>query len=132
MERYEKSYEHDGVCVAKIILVTPHFDTESRMSVFYRSLAEKSKAWFEEKRIPAAIEKYESSDDERKKWRWTPTVFCINCKNFDKDNQRSFVLDISLSDSDGSLKEQRIHRWDLVRDRICKMNVKKLSIANID
>jgi len=132
MERFEKAFEYDRVCVAKIILNMPKFDGEERIGAFYRSLTEKTGLWFEEKCLPSAIEKYQSSDDERKKWRWTPTVFCINCKFSDKDNQRSVILDITLSDAQGCFKQQRIHRWDLRRDRICKMNVKNPSNANID
>lgn len=131
MKKYEKTALHDGVCVAKMILIMPDAD-ETRMGVFYRSLADESTKWFEEKLIPEAVGKYESSDDERKKWRWRPDVFCINCRCTDKDNIRTCFLDITLSDANGISKCRRVHKWDIKRDRICKRNVKKQSIANND
>lgn len=132
MKKYQRSVEHDGVCVAKMNLIMPDFGDDSRMGRFYLTLTEECMKWFEEKCIPSAIEKYENSDDDRKRWRWTPTVFCINCVIADKDNQRRCILDVSLTDGSSSLKTQRTQSWDTIHDRLCKMNVKKLSIANSD
>ena len=132
MQRYEKSSVHDGVCVARFVIVTPDVDGESRLSLFYRDMSEKCENWFDEKCVAESIEIYESSDDPRKKWRWTPSVFCINFSFSDKDNKRTCTADISLSDNKGTSKLQRIYVWDTVLDRLCKKRVKKLSIVNKD
>ena len=132
MQRYQKLCVHDGVCVAKFIFVMPDMEAESRMAEFYREVYAKCEGWFDEKLVASAIDDYESSEDPRKKWRWTPHVFCINCSFSDKDNKRICSMNISLSDNKENSELQRIHVWNRCLDRICKMNVKKLSIANID
>ena len=46
--------------------------------MFYSEIAERLTAWFESVIAPDAAADYDASDDERKRWRYTPALLRIN------------------------------------------------------
>ncbi len=123
MPKTEKEIIHDGVCVARMTLSLPELQ-KSEMEEFYREIGQKCTEWFESRVAGAAIEEYEGSDDERKRWRWRPTVFRINSSVSANDNlneKMTLTLDVTLSRQGRIIRRiKRTHVWNTRLFRLVK------------